>query len=83
MIIDEGGIPFIKHYLLDFGSTFGSATNGPNSSRSGFEELFSWKSSAREFFTLGLYVPYWAKAIATIVRLESGFAASIRLRLRC
>ena len=62
MIIDEGGIPFIKHYLVDFGSTLGSATNGPNSPRSGFEELFSWKSSAREFFTLGLYVPHWAKA---------------------
>ena len=62
MIIEEGGIPFIKHYLVDFGSTLGSATNGPNSPRSGFEELFSWKSSAREFFTLGLYVPHWAKA---------------------
>jgi hypothetical protein len=62
MIVNEDGIPFIKHYLVDFGSTLGSATNGPNSPRSGFEELFSWKSSAREFFTLGLYVPHWAKA---------------------
>jgi hypothetical protein len=60
-IVNESGIPFIKHYLVDFGSTLGSASNGPNSPRSGFEELFSWKASAREFFTLGLYVPHWAR----------------------
>jgi len=62
MIVSEGGVPFIKHYLVDFGSTLGSASNGPNSPRSGFEELFSWTSSAKEFFTLGLWVPRWARA---------------------
>jgi hypothetical protein len=62
MIVKEGEIPFIKHYLIDFGSTLGSASNGPNSHRSGFEELFSWKSSAKEFFTLGLYAPRWSTA---------------------
>ena len=61
MIVNEGDVPFIKHYLVDFGSTLGSASDGPNSPRSGFEELFSWSSSAREFFTLGLYVPRWAR----------------------
>ena len=62
MIVNEGGVPFIKHYLVDFGSTLGSASDGPNSPRSGFEELFSWTSSAKEFFTFGLYVPRWARA---------------------
>jgi hypothetical protein len=62
MIVEEGGLSFIKHYLVDFGSTLGSATSGPNSPRSGFEEMFSWKASAIEFFTLGLYVPRWARA---------------------
>jgi hypothetical protein len=62
MVANEGGIPFIRHYLVDFGSTLGSASNGPNSHRSGFEELFSWKSSAKEFFTLGLYAPRWSTA---------------------
>jgi hypothetical protein len=60
-LVEENGHRFVKHYLLDFGSTLGSASNGPNSPRSGFEPFFTWRSSAKEFFTLGLYVPAWAK----------------------
>ena len=61
MLVDEG-VPHIKHYMIDFGSTLGSASNGPNSPRSGHVPFFSWKESAQEFFTLGLYVPSWALA---------------------
>jgi hypothetical protein len=58
----EGGTQFVRHYLIDFGSTLGSASNGPNSPRSGFEYLFSWKQPAIQLFSLGLIVPDWAKA---------------------
>ena len=34
----------------------------PNSPRSGGEYLFEWKQSAVQLFSLGLAVPYWAKA---------------------
>jgi hypothetical protein len=61
MIVDEG-VPHVRHYLIDFGSTLGSASHGPNSPRSGHLPLFSWNEAAREFFTLGLYVPSWALA---------------------
>lgn len=61
MLVNENGRKFIKHYLIDFGSTLGSASIGPNSPRSG-NYLFSWKGSAAEFFSLGLYVPRWARA---------------------
>lgn len=61
MIVDEG-VPHIRHYLIDFGSTLGSASNGPNSPRSGHVPFFSWKQSAQEFFSLGLYIPPWALA---------------------
>jgi hypothetical protein len=54
--------PYIRHHLIDFGSLFGSASNGPTSPRSGFEPLFSWKNAAMEFFTFGAYVPEWARA---------------------
>jgi hypothetical protein len=61
-LVEEGGLRFIKHYLIDFGSILGSASDKANSARSGNEHLFAWKPSAAQFFTLGLYVPRWARA---------------------
>ena len=52
----------IRHYLIDFGSTLGSASTKANPPRSGHEYLFSWKTSAHHLFTLGLAVPAWARA---------------------
>lgn len=62
MLVEEGGISFIRHHLIDFGSTLGSASYGPNSPRSGFEYLFEWKPAIRQFLTLGLIPPRWALA---------------------
>jgi len=63
MLVSEGGLPpHIRHHLIDFGSTLGSASYGPNSPRSGFEYVFSWPPAIKQFFTLGLWVPDWAKA---------------------
>jgi hypothetical protein len=61
MLVEENGIHFVRHYLIDFGSTLGSASMGPNSPRSG-QYLFAWKPAATQFFSLGLYVPRWARA---------------------
>lgn len=61
-LVSENGIQYVKHFLIDFGSTLGSASNGPNSPRSGYEYLFAWKPSAIEFFTFGLVLPRWANA---------------------
>ena len=62
MLVDVGGVPHIRHYLIDFGSTLGSASYGPNSPRSGFEYVFDWGPAAKQFFSFGLAVPDWAKA---------------------
>ncbi len=61
-LVNEDGRRFVKHYLLDFGSTLGSATEKANSPRSGFEYLFDWKSAGIQFTSLGLAVPGWARA---------------------
>lgn len=61
MLVNEG-VPHLRHYLIDFGSTLGSASNGPNSPRSGYVPFFSWKQSAQEFLTLGMYIPKWSLA---------------------
>lgn len=60
-LVKENGRSFVKHYLIDFGSTLGSASNRPNSPRSG-NYLFSWNEVLGQFFTFGLNVPQWARA---------------------
>ena len=59
-LVAEAGLRYVRHFLIDFGSTLGSASTKANSPRSGYEQFFTWRSSAKEFFTLGLYVPKWA-----------------------
>jgi len=58
----ENGIKFIKHYLIDFGSALGSASNGPNSMRAGAEYLFAWKPAITRAFSFGLMAPSWMSA---------------------
>ncbi len=60
-LVKVDGRQFVRHYLLDFGSTLGSASQKANSPRSG-AYFFGWKSSAQQLFTLGLAPPYWAFA---------------------
>jgi hypothetical protein len=75
VVAEEDGRQFVRHYLMDFGSTLGSASNRANSPRSGGEYLFGWKLAAQGFFSLGLYVPYWAHAdfpaLTSVGRFES------------
>ena len=75
VLADDGGTKYLKHYLIDFGSTLGSASNGPNSPRSGGEYLFAWDQVAKRTFTLGLVVPFWARAqwpdVSSVGRFES------------
>lgn len=61
-LVEENGVRFLKHYLIDFGSLLGSASTKPNSPRSTHEYLFSVKPALAQFVSLGLYVPRWARA---------------------
>ena len=61
-LVEEDGVKYVRHYLIDFGATLGSATYGPNSPRSGNDYMFGWRPAARQLFSLGLDVPAWARA---------------------
>jgi hypothetical protein len=61
-LVEEHGARYVKHFLIDFGATLGSASYGPNSPRSGGDYLFAWGPASRQFLTLGFWVPKWAKA---------------------
>jgi hypothetical protein len=60
MLVEENGAKFLKHHLIDFSAVFGAEAFEPKSPRAGYVPLFDWTSSAKEFFTLGLYVPAYA-----------------------
>jgi hypothetical protein len=61
-LVKEDGITFIKHYLLDFSAAFGTDAFEPKSPRSGFVYMLDWPDAAKSFFTLGLYIPRYARA---------------------
>jgi len=61
ILYKDGDTQYLKHFMLDLGSTLGSGTEVANSARSG-SYFFSWKDSAKQLFTLGLVPPYWAFA---------------------
>jgi hypothetical protein len=60
-LVEEGGAQYLRHYLLDFGSTLGSASTKPNPARSSHEPLFSWRHAAVNILSLGLYLPHWTR----------------------
>jgi hypothetical protein len=61
MVATENGVRFVKHYLIDFGSALGSAAHERKSPRHGHEYVVDIKPAAAQLFTLGLYVPKWAR----------------------
>ena len=62
MLVEEGGVRYLRHHLIDFGSTLGSASNGINSPRSGFEYIVDFGAGFRQLATLGFWPPSWALA---------------------
>jgi hypothetical protein len=57
--VTDNGARYVRHYLMDFGSTLGSAAHGPTPPRTGHENYFDPHSITFNLLTLGLYVrPY-------------------------
>jgi hypothetical protein len=61
-LVDEGGVPHLKHYLMDFGSILGSNANVAKDAWYGNEYAFENKGALVQIATLGIYVPKWARA---------------------
>jgi len=60
-VVTEDGRQFIRHYLFDFGSTLGSASNFPQKARAGNEYMWEPGPSFKTIFSLGLWVRPWIK----------------------
>jgi hypothetical protein len=59
--VTEGGRQFLRHYLIDFGSTLGAETVFPNPPGVGHEYQLDFSEAAKVLFTLGIYQQPWYK----------------------
>ncbi len=57
-LVEENGLPIIKHYLQDVGSTFGMANN-PHEWDMGWEYYYDAAATRRRFFTYGFALSPW------------------------
>jgi hypothetical protein len=61
-VVEENGVKFVKHFLIDFGDSMGSDSDEPKDPRRGHVYVFETRPAALQFLTLGLYVPEWMRA---------------------
>lgn len=61
-LVKEGGSTYVRHYQMDFGSTLGSSSTSAKQARVGGEYYLGFNDAPKQMLTLGLAVPYWAKA---------------------
>ena len=58
-VLTENGRSFVRHYLQDVGSTFGTGSLGPRSGDEGHEYVYEGAPTAKRLATLGLYIQPW------------------------
>jgi hypothetical protein len=61
LIRDDTGLPVVRHHLIDFNATLGSAGIGPADLRSGHEYILDRGPILLSLFTFGLYVRPWLR----------------------
>jgi hypothetical protein len=59
MLITENGKSFIRHNLIDFGSTLGSGGVAPREYWEGNEYLEEPGTTVKQVFAFGFYIPRW------------------------
>lgn len=59
--ITEGDKSFVKHFLINFSTFFGSGGRGPHPKHRGYENEADPHAALIRIITLGLYVPEWEK----------------------
>lgn len=61
-VLEEDGVRYVRHYLLDFGSILGSSGVGARDPRNGFVYQYDFSFAWKQALTLGLWVPKWQRA---------------------
>ena len=58
-LVSVDGRTVVRHHVMDFGSTLGSAGIGPNDPWEGYEYLYASKPLRRKLLAFGFPVEYW------------------------
>jgi hypothetical protein len=61
MLVEEEGRRFVRHHLIDFGSTLGSASVGAQKPRAGWEYMWEPSAVVKRIATLGLWDKKWVR----------------------
>jgi len=76
-VLPSGGRQIVRHHLLDFGSTLGSASVKAQGRRAGNEFVWESRPTLITMLTLGLYVRPWIKVdypeVPAVGRFESTY----------
>jgi hypothetical protein len=74
-VVTENGRSYIRHHLIDFGSTLGSGSVGAQKPRAGWEYIWEPAPVFRRILTLGLWDSSWTRIrypdLPSIGRFES------------
>jgi hypothetical protein len=60
-LVSENGVPYLKHYLIDFGSILGSGGTDAKLPWYGHEHVIDLKGMGVQMVTLGFDVPPWGR----------------------
>ena len=61
LLVEENGVSFVKHHLIDFGAMFGSASVISNTARDGNAYFWELKPALAQIATLGIWSPRWMR----------------------
>ena len=77
VLVPDNGRSYVRHYLLDFGSTLGSGSTQAQTSRAGNEFIWEARPTLITMLTLGFYVRPWVKVpypdIPAVGRIEGTY----------
>jgi len=59
--VNENGRKYVRHYLIDLGSTLGSDTILPNKKWVGRQHIVDTEESLKSLFSFGIYQPPWSE----------------------
>src|SRR5207244_3501792 len=59
MLVSENGRTFVRHNLIDFGSTLGSGGIAPRQYWEGYEYLVEPREVVKQMVAFGFYLPTW------------------------
>lgn len=68
---------YVRHYLIDFGTSFGGAPGGPKPRHEGYEYKVDWAGMGQRLATLGIQYPYWATVHGMPFRSVGNYEAEV------